>query len=238
MKVALVCIAKDEDNYIDEWIVYHTKLGFDKIFVYQNDWQYNIEYDIIEKIEFNGSARQIEAYNEFMQNRSSDFEWICFLDVDEFITLKKHKDIKSFIEDYKDSECIALNWHFFGDNTIEFDNEYSVIKRFKKRHYDSNGHVKTIVKTNKSIHMEVHAPNINWVDVEKNVGNGPFSKYSNDSIAFIAHFFCKTEQEFTRKVNRGRADILAKRPIEEYNIYNISDIEDLSVYNFMYGNSQ
>lgn len=34
MKTALVCIAKNEDNYIDEWIEYHLMLGFDRIFVY------------------------------------------------------------------------------------------------------------------------------------------------------------------------------------------------------------
>ena len=33
MKVALVCIAKNEDNYIQEWINYNLKLGFDKTLV-------------------------------------------------------------------------------------------------------------------------------------------------------------------------------------------------------------
>ena len=36
MKVALVCIAKEEDNYIQEWIDYNKKLGFDDIIIYQN----------------------------------------------------------------------------------------------------------------------------------------------------------------------------------------------------------
>ena len=34
MKIALVCLAKNEDFYIDEWIKYHTKLGFDHIYIY------------------------------------------------------------------------------------------------------------------------------------------------------------------------------------------------------------
>ena len=40
MRTALVCIAKNEDNYLDEWIKYHLKLGFSEIFVYQNNWRY------------------------------------------------------------------------------------------------------------------------------------------------------------------------------------------------------
>ena len=33
-KVALVAIAKDEDHYIEEWIRYHLKLGFDHVIIY------------------------------------------------------------------------------------------------------------------------------------------------------------------------------------------------------------
>lgn len=34
MNAALVTIAKDEDNYINEWIRYNLKLGFSQIFIY------------------------------------------------------------------------------------------------------------------------------------------------------------------------------------------------------------
>ena len=54
MNVALVCIAKNEDNYIEEWVNYHLKLGFDKIFIYQNDWRTSLENERVEKIEFDG----------------------------------------------------------------------------------------------------------------------------------------------------------------------------------------
>lgn len=40
MKTALVCIAKDEDDYLKEWVDYHLRIGFDEIFVYQNNWRY------------------------------------------------------------------------------------------------------------------------------------------------------------------------------------------------------
>ena len=45
MKIALVCIAKNEDNYIKEWITYHKKLGFDDIFIYENDLDTIIKND-------------------------------------------------------------------------------------------------------------------------------------------------------------------------------------------------
>ena len=50
MKIALVCIAKNEDNYIHEWINYHLKLEFDSIFIYENDWESNVINDKVFKI--------------------------------------------------------------------------------------------------------------------------------------------------------------------------------------------
>lgn len=49
-KVALAAIAKDEDNYIEEWIRYNLKLGFDKIIIYQNNWRANIPTDIKDRV--------------------------------------------------------------------------------------------------------------------------------------------------------------------------------------------
>ena len=57
MNTALVCIAKDEDNYILEWIDYHLKLGFNHIYVYCNDWNWFVPSKYlykVTKIEFNG----------------------------------------------------------------------------------------------------------------------------------------------------------------------------------------
>lgn len=39
MRCALVCIAKDEDDYIREWADYHLKIGFDDIYILQNNWR-------------------------------------------------------------------------------------------------------------------------------------------------------------------------------------------------------
>lgn len=33
-KSILCCIAKNEDNYINEWVEYHLKLGFDRVVIY------------------------------------------------------------------------------------------------------------------------------------------------------------------------------------------------------------
>ena len=60
MKTALVCIAKNE-RYATEWVAYYRKIGFDKIFMYQNNWRYAMEWDHFEKIPFDGDFMQKPA---------------------------------------------------------------------------------------------------------------------------------------------------------------------------------
>ena len=94
LKTALVCIAKNEENYIEEWVNYHLKLGFNNIFIYENNWRCNIKSSQVTLIPFDGLAKQIEAYNHFLKNYKDDYDWVGFLDVDEFLVLRKDKSVE------------------------------------------------------------------------------------------------------------------------------------------------
>lgn len=242
MKVALVCIAKNEDNYIEEWVKYHKKIGFDSIFIYENDWDCNFDDPIITKIKFNGPSKQIEAYNDFIEKNIKyddwNFDWVAFFDVDEFLVLKTHKTVKDFINDYKEYSSIGINWVLFGDNNIKnLNGDYSVIKRFIKRQKNINPHIKSIVKITLTTKMLIHNPTCKWVNTDKNLLNGAFNNNGNDNIAQINHYFCKTKEEFIEKINRGRSDNNNFRSIDDFEPHNINEIEDLTAYNFMYNDN-
>lgn len=234
MKVALVCIAKNEDLYIKEWIDYHLKLGFDDIIIYQNDWRWDYEQNNVVKHELDGQVKQREAYNHFIQKNFRNYDWVAFFDVDEFLVLKKHENIKKFIEDYSQYPSISINWVLFGDNNIETTtDDFSVLKRFTKRQKGINPHIKCIVKMNRNIKMDVHNPNVNWIDSNFRIGRGPYNKYGDDRVVQLNHYFCKTENEFKSKCNRGRADIIGhERNMEDFHRHNFNEIEDLKAINF------
>ena len=236
MKVALVCIAKNEDNYIEEWVNYNVKLGFDKIFIYQNDWRTNLEHPNVVKFENDGINKQRECYSHFIQTSNSEYDWAAFLDVDEFLVLKKHKNIKDFINDYKEFPGIGVNWVLFGNNGLtKVDGDYSLVKRFTKRQWSINQHVKSIVKLTPRLTMDIHNPNTFVVDTNKNKFTGPFNLNGWDNIAQINHYFCKTQEEFQEKCDRGRADSpVYRRTMSEFEEHNFNDIEDLTAYNFFY----
>lgn len=236
MKVALVCIAKNEDNYIQEWIEYNLKLGFDNIFIYQNDWRTTIENPKVVKLEMDGINRQRDAYNHFIINYHKEYDWVAFFDVDEFLVLKKHKNIKNFIQDYKEFPGIGINWVLFGDSGLtKTSGDFSLLRRFTKRQWIINHHIKTIMKLNPNFIMDVHNPNTYLVDTNKKKFSGPFNYNGHNDIAQLNHYFCKTIEEFKHKCSKGRADsATVMRHISEFDDHNFNDVEDLDAYNFFF----
>jgi hypothetical protein len=235
MKIALVCIAKNEDPYIQEWVDYHIKLGFHKIFIYENDWESKIKNENVVTVPTPGVVQQLPAYNNFIRQYRNDYDWAAFLDVDEFLVLKKHKTISNFISDYKNEDAIGINWVLFGDNGLTSSEEFSVIKRFTKRGTIPNEHIKSIVNLKKVGYMHVHNPNGKSVDTNfKRIDNSPFNHNGPIDVAQINHYFCKTKDEFVKKRDRGRADTGTFRDISDFAQHNKNEIEDLFAYNFFY----
>ena len=254
MKNALICIAKDEDNYIDEWAKYHLKLGYTKIFIYQNNWRYSgnelQKYNYqIELIEFDGEKMQMRAYNDFIDKHYMDYDFATFIDVDEFICLKKHYTIDMFLQDYEQFYGIGINWRCFGDNglTEVIDNNYSLIDRFTKCEKVLDRHIKTTLNMKMCKNM-FHFINPHFVDASmkfnviadvsrQRVINGPWNYNAIDDTAQINHYNCKTFAEFKHKLTRGKADTEKSHP--QYNYveadfykHNKNEIEDLTLYNF------
>jgi hypothetical protein len=235
MNTALVCIAKDEDNYIQEWVDYHLKLGFDSIFIYENDWESYIEHSQVFKIKVNGIKKQIPSYNHFIHNFKHEYDWVSFLDVDEFLVLKKHKTIKEFLEDFDGEDAIGINWVFFGDNNNNNinNNNYSLVERFTKREISPNEHIKSIVNPKKVQYMHVHNHSGKCVDTnKKRIDNTPYNNSGPIDIAQINHYFVKTKDEFYKKINRGRADTGTYRDISDFDKHNKNEVEDLYALNF------
>ena len=93
---SLCAIAKNEVPYIEEWVEYHLALGFAHIYIYDNEDVSTLSAIFKENASvtvrhFPGRTAQYLAYNHFLQSAEShQHYWSGFLDIDEFIVLKKH----------------------------------------------------------------------------------------------------------------------------------------------------
>jgi hypothetical protein len=251
-KIALVTLAHKDELYIKEWIDYNLKLGFDDIFIFKNNWEWENQNpnDKVHVEDFNGHSyqsnepiwvRNIQAkcFTEFGRKYHNEYEWVAFFDVDEFLVLKKCNDVKEFIKDYDNHNCLIINWAMFGDNNINtFDENYtSQLNRFTKRKNGLHHQFKSICKTSPNLEHQIHWINGSWVDTHFREGNEPFNYNASDEIAQLNHYYIRTYPEFLIKRERGGVDdINTKIPIEGFSQNNHNEVEDTFAKDFFNNN--
>lgn len=228
MKTSICAIARNEKDYLSEWIVYHLNLGFNHIFLYDNNdlenesttqlcagqaWKEQVTI-----IDYRGkTAAQLSAYNECYESNRNNFDWIAFIDIDEFITFGAEctqKTINQYLECVNNFDVIVINWMYYGDNEEIYQRKEGVISRFPKTlpNLEVNKYVKSIVKTSANIKF---VRNPHCVDgqvricddcQQKAPYNEPFKEPSFRKL-YIRHYGTKTIDEFIRnKILRGAAD--------------------------------
>jgi len=228
----IVCIAKYEQNYVKEFVRYHLGLGFERIYLYDNEDNETYKEllkefgDKIVTTHLPGKhyARlpQYEALHQFVNNHMGDpdITHVAHIDLDEFIVLNKHNTIKSFIKDYiYDGEnnimCggIGMNWRFFGNNGLNHtDVNEPLTSRFTKRQETGDLHIKTIynkyILSGYSNPHFIHINNDNYPVKSTNgaILNGPYNENMDFSVIQINHYKSKTWEEFQQLKIRGMAD--------------------------------
>ena len=260
----IVCIAKHEKQYIQEFVKYHLNLGFDKIYLYDNEdvstyselFEGLKEQVIVTHLPGRSYAivPQFEAIQQFVWKfmDSPEITHVAHIDIDEFIVLKKHRNIKDFIKDYiSDGEnnimCggIGMNWRYFGSSNNNTDSSVPLTERFTKCQERGNMHIKTIFnKTVYGCHNNPH--NICVLDgrypIKATNGvviDGPFNENIDLSVIQLNHYKCKTWEEFIYVRSRGRADRYDNpnfdegydKLLEEFNSVDYNEVEDLTACN-------
>ncbi len=153
---SIVACARWETKNILEWIAYHRSIGFDHIYLYCNDDDPTELYEclmpllaapmpFIGFVHYPFQGFQAAMYKHFLKTHAAETEWFMFLDIDEFLVLKNHDNISSFMKPY-DEICDALyfNWIFFGNSGFVERPEGSVLLQYTKRDRWVNHFTKTL----------------------------------------------------------------------------------------------
>lgn len=265
MKTAICCIAKCENRYLQEWVDYHLSLGFSQIYIWDNnnpDGEHPEDvlpdYSQVTILNCRGEkAFQNKAYTKFYKEHGKDYDWIAFIDIDEFITFSDESHIKTidaFLSRYDDNvQIVHLNWMCYGDDEVVGLDRFDVVTRFlhplpfdKHIQYDfpENNHVKSIIRGGIEIgdlQITVHTPregDFTVFDADGNpCPNDYFHPYTFHT-AYIRHYVTKTIDEWLTKISRGRVslnNVGELYPIDKFFIYNAhSNEKDLHVQLFLY----
>lgn len=237
-KIALCAIGRRENQYAREWVEHYLHLGFDHLYLYDNNREGEerladvLDGEIAQKVtivEWKKEAdAQRSAYNDCYERYGKQYDWLAFFDFDEFLHIVSGEDVHTFMNHYRDFQCVLLNWMNYTDNNLVENDGRPVQERFtepmeKKRKvggdFPENDHVKSIVRTRiaglkfqKNPHVPT-VPVLSCCKANRKACKQKARQPYNHSVAYLKHYSTKTIEEWlTTKWKRGVPD----RDIEQF----------------------
>ena len=247
IKVGLCVIGKNENLYIQEFINYYRKLGYNHIFLYDNNDINGQGFDNIIKNEINfvsiinyrgfrGKEEnpQLDAYRDCYEKNNKYYNWLSFFDIDEFIEFNsKNTKIQNFLSNIKFKNCkvIKINWLIYNDIHSLYYKNISLQERIKTPIFNINinRHIKSIVRGNLSNNYWLKAQNphtsLNNYTTCSSSGkiinsSSPFNVPVELEYAYLKHYQMKSFEEYCLKLKRGR-------PVPQYLIYRKKKLYEL-----------
>lgn len=232
MRTALVAIAKNEGPYIREWALYHKMAcGFDEVIVYDNDSTDDTRKEL-DRMSSEGKCSwrdwprtrhdppQQTAYADALAHMTGT-DWMCLLDIDEFLVLHSHNTINEFVSGFPDDTgSISFNWAVFY-SPDKSRGTCPVTKRVRFCYGDA--HVKTIARLEAAKGCGIHTFDLKPGFRHMHCSGKEYALDSSDlpldakvctvkgnqildwRAGQVNHYMMKSEEEVREKDDRGRA---------------------------------
>jgi hypothetical protein len=243
-KFAIMAIFKNEEDYMEEWLIHHIDQGVEKFYLYCNDKE-ETKYNFLDKYENyitlinwteeknkGNNTIQRQAYLNCVKKYGHEYHYIMMLDLDEFIinTIPNEKVI-NYLNSLKFSEIKALKIprYDFGSNGHIKKPEGNVMDNYTK-HEKIYSSFKTIANSNyinkKRLFYSVH--DFCYLNRDGKIYNSFLSIKNkvdknergnkNDTPLVINHYITKSYEEYFNRAknwNSGGINPYQFRKYEE-----------------------
>ncbi|WP_375509267.1 glycosyltransferase family 92 protein, partial [uncultured Caballeronia sp.] len=175
-----------------------------------------------------------EAYDHCIRSFRYVFDWIAFIDVDEFLVPVRDGSIPAFLATLPQASAVACPWAMFGSSGHIATPTGLLIDNFTHRAPDNfgpNRHVKLIVRP----HLVRHITNSHYFRMDGPIlaCNGEVQKWAHPgvapqtpdmSICKVNHYFTRSREQWAKKIARGYRDLV--RPADEFSVYDQNEVLD------------
>ena len=256
MRTAICVMVKNEARDILEWLAFHSLLGFDAFIVLDNG-STDATADIVRQAskhfpihcwqwDRSGPDTQTGAYKQVCRTFVAEFDWIGFIDADEFLVLHRHQDAGSFLSGFAGFAGVGVHWAIFGANGHDDFHNGLLIESFTRRSaadFFPNRHVRSFVRPGAVIacpnphffqvrggYCSPAGAPIEWlhkidgVDYPGGITAGP----ADYSLCQLNHYFTRSRASWAEKLRRGYSWRPDKRRDEEFDYYDRNEVEDRS----------
>lgn len=241
-------IVKNEDNYIDDFVEIHKKLGVEFfLFFDRSDNPLSERYKgrtDIKVIHFPEPNRHAHAWREGVKFFKGKSKWVQFIDIDQVTVPMQTNDIKVMLQSYEAWGSLGLNWHSFGSSFRDTEPNISTYEAYTWRAEGStpiNNHIQSIVQVDfvrSDIWNDPHHPPMMpqqlQINERRQVFSGPFNIPPSQNIGFIAHYYTRSKEYWAKKCAKMRADTGTPggnmADFDHHQTY-MNKVEDLTVKN-------
>ncbi|KAE9586575.1 hypothetical protein Lal_00014346 [Lupinus albus] len=108
-KMCVCTMLRNQARFMKEWVMYHTRIGVQRWFIYDNNSEDNID-KVIESLQESGYnisrylwpwvKTQEAGFSHCALRASATCEWVGFIDVDEFFNVKMKGNLHNVILEY------------------------------------------------------------------------------------------------------------------------------------------
>ena len=251
MSLAICAIFRNEAAYLREWVEFHRLVGFDRFYLYQNrsddQWQPLLEPYIqagmVEVTEWPmESPCQLPAYQDFIGRHTGEDRWVAFIDCDEFLFASSLATVSEAIAQVNPRGwgAIGVNWMCFGASGHLRQMDGLVIERFTSRpgdRFEPNRHIKSLIRMDRveSVGPDPHHFRVNGGTFSETGDEvaGPLTARVSHNLLRINHYVTKSREEFLKRIARGRSDLAARRGADEFDGYQVAEVEDGAILRFL-----
>lgn len=136
--LALVAMVRNEGPFLAEWLTFHRRIGFQRIYLYDNgsddetfdvvapfvrdglvdliDWPLTFVDDTREGA--TPTQNQKIAYLHALERSGHLWRWMAFLDADEFLFPAQEPDLPTLLRDFADLPALVAFWRMFGTSGL------------------------------------------------------------------------------------------------------------------------
>jgi glycosyltransferase involved in cell wall biosynthesis len=259
LKSAVCLIVRNEVRDIEEWIAFHALAGFDSQIIFDNG---SIDgtaalikaaastYDIRFHDWTNRSARsQVLAYEAACEAYKLEFDWIAFIDSDEFLVTAGGESVNTFLARFDGFSAVAVNWAIYGADGHDDWPAGLVVESFGRRAEASffpARHVKSIIRPRLAVnclnphyftmredtdghYCDTHGRYMLWLRAPEAPGGvmrGVSRALPDYSACRVNHYFTRSRAHFRAKLQRGYPSDVAIRRLEEFDEYDRNEVAD------------
>lgn len=247
--LSIFAALKDEAEYLEEWLAYHSLVGVERFYLYENN-STDSTREVIERAKkfydirsysFTGQPAQDIAMSHFIEAHRHETEWAALIDADEFIRpLHGFEDVRIILEGMNENvSCVALSWLLFGSGGHIDTPAGLCVEAFTSRRRRAVRKVKSIVRMSRvASPLNTHQMLVagRTVDAQGDpvfLLKGEMRPHNSVPLLALNHYVIKSQAQYRAKVTRGRSGRDAK-PYDSqfFDDYDHNSFEDYTLAAF------